>query len=218
MIHVTVAGVFSSHYLSFNNGGARLPSIRNFARAATTSFGSICYGSLVLPSIRSWMSLASSFSPNDTIYSTRLYSFFVESAKHVNLYGFTHIAIYGKPYCLAAQDSWKLIHEKKVVIALKRGLIGNILILVNFLLGTLTGLFTYLYLILSTPAINHQHTLITCLTLYSGMVGFSFFNLISEWIQAGNIATFVAVTEDLESFSNTNPDLLELIEKEGGVN
>ncbi|ORX94990.1 hypothetical protein K493DRAFT_301739 [Basidiobolus meristosporus CBS 931.73] len=143
-------------------------------------------------------------------------------------------------YC-ASQDSWNAIHDKKISTPLNQGLAGSVIMLgkrirykppraigstltmillyalANLLLGTLVGLFTFLYLTMTVPEITHQRTLITCLTLYSGIVGFSFFNLTSEWVQAGNIATFVAITEDLDLFSSLNPALIEMIEKEGGL-
>jgi hypothetical protein len=61
VVHVTISGVFATHYFLFGGQGVPSnPTLQSSKRAMTTSFGSICYGSLIIALVRTIKSLVES--------------------------------------------------------------------------------------------------------------------------------------------------------------
>jgi hypothetical protein len=84
------------------------PTLGSFKRATTTSFGSICLGSLlvaVLETMRAILRWARGQRDNLAAYCLDILLNLIESlVQYFNVYAFTQVAIYGKPYVQAAQD------------------------------------------------------------------------------------------------------------------
>ena len=59
MVHVTSAGTLSTWYFLFPNSMPENPTMKAAKRAATTSFGSICLGSLIIAIIKAIRALVS---------------------------------------------------------------------------------------------------------------------------------------------------------------
>jgi len=60
VVHVTSAGTLSTWYFLFPNSMPENPTMKAAKRAATTSFGSICLGSLIIAIIKAIRALVSS--------------------------------------------------------------------------------------------------------------------------------------------------------------
>ena len=56
------------------------------------------------------------------------------------------VAIYGKSFCRAAKDTWKLIKDRGVEAIINDNLIGNVLTMGAILIGVLCGAFGYAYI------------------------------------------------------------------------
>lgn len=89
------------------------PTMGAFKRASWSSFGSIAFGSFIIAVIKAMRAMAQSGrgSKQGVVRCIvecmlacldRLVSYF-------NVYAFTQVAIYGKPYCEAAKDTWNLL-------------------------------------------------------------------------------------------------------------
>lgn len=57
---------------------------------------------------------------------------------HFNYYAYTQIGIYHKPYCVAANDTWRLLSARGSINILNDNIIGGILPLSNIVAGTFT--------------------------------------------------------------------------------
>lgn len=131
-VHVIVSGVFATYYFSSlqNVDGsvsvqAKNPTSASTKRALTTSFGSICYGSMIialLQTIRALLRMAANQAAGDgnlvgyfcAICAECFLSFIEGLVQYFNMYAYTQVAIYGKDYCSAAKATWNLVKRKGV--------------------------------------------------------------------------------------------------------
>lgn len=116
-IHTTISGVYGAWYFNPNNpskGATR----GAFKRSVTYSFGSICFGSLIVAIIqflRQMCSIAqnSASSEGNIIGGIAfciigcLIDILEWAVQFLNRYAFSYIALYGKSYIAAAKDTWK---------------------------------------------------------------------------------------------------------------
>ncbi|RUS13937.1 plasma-membrane choline transporter-domain-containing protein, partial [Endogone sp. FLAS-F59071] len=131
--HVTVSGVFASFY--FLDGTPAAPTSPTFSalgRALTTSFGSICFGSLIIALLQTLKAVLRNFA-NDS--SNGFAAFLAICAvcflncieglvEYFNHYAYTEVAIYGKPFCAAAKDTWNLIKDRGIEAIINDNLVG----------------------------------------------------------------------------------------------
>lgn len=127
-VHVTVSGLFATVYFygeADGKGSIRVYSVRNptwesLKRASTTSFGSICFGSLLIAIIETIEAIVRSskenarHNDNGIVYFLLaclecLIGYFRALFEYFNHYAFTQVAIYGKSFCEAAKDTWELM-------------------------------------------------------------------------------------------------------------
>ena len=116
-IHTTISGVYGSWYFyptSLPTG----PTRGAFRRAATYSFGSISFGSLVVAIINFLRQLCSIAQQNEAQSGDIIGAFFFcflqcilgildWIVQFINRYAFSYIALYGKAYIPAAKDTWR---------------------------------------------------------------------------------------------------------------
>ncbi|KAI8076565.1 choline transporter-like protein [Gilbertella persicaria] len=215
--HVTLAGVFATVY--FLNNQVAHPIWGSTKRALTTSFGSICFGALLVAIInflRYLVQMASSETDNP------FFAFFlcivqclmacVESFfEWFNQYAFSGVAIYGKAFVPSAKRTWTLIKDRGVEALINDNLIGNVLVMGALLVGILSSLLGYLYLLIAQPAYNSTGNMTPIVMLICFIMGMSMFSTISTVISSGVVTTFVCLAEDPEALRRTNPELFEAI-------
>lgn len=149
--HVTIAGIFATVY--FLNDGVRHPVWGSLKRALTTSFGSICFGSLLIAIInlvRYLLSIARANTDNacmafficiiqcivncfaglfvrmKMVFAYQCIDcFFVQ--EWFNYYAFSGVAIYGKAFIPTARQTWTLVKDRGIDAMINDNLIGNVL-------------------------------------------------------------------------------------------
>jgi len=119
---VTASGTFATGYFLSPQIPA-FPTLHSLRRATTTSFGSICLGSLLVSITQILRSLAS-----DRNYLLQCILSLLENIlKYFNRYAFTQVAIYGKSYIDAATSTWKLILERGLDAVINDNLSNGVL-------------------------------------------------------------------------------------------
>ncbi|CAG8761932.1 24744_t:CDS:2 [Cetraspora pellucida] len=118
-IHVTTSGVFASYYFleGTPQGVSSLPTLKSAKRAATTSFGSICFGSLLVAILQVIRELLRSLAQDTdnplgafcAACAAALVGYIDALLEYFNFYAYTQVAIYGKSFCDAVNMSWKII-------------------------------------------------------------------------------------------------------------
>jgi len=127
--HVAVAGVAAGWYFDTQEEGQK-PLRASLKRALTSSFGSICLGSLVVGLLRTLNTISHVATGSNQRNAGHMYgqqqnvlvslcraacvaysSLFARLMPLFNQYAFTQIAIYGLGYTAAAKASYNMVHE-----------------------------------------------------------------------------------------------------------
>lgn len=146
VVHVAVAGTVGSWYFLAPRSNTD-PTVRSLKRALTTSFGSICLGSLVVSIVRALRlgaSAASRRAAPGPLRSCLLCAlgFLDVLVRFFNQYAFTHVALYGKHFTSASRDTWALLVRCGIDALVQKDMIGSVLTM-GCLVG---GLFNVLVL------------------------------------------------------------------------
>lgn len=116
VMHVTTSGLAATWYFAGSQNMPRNPTLASFKRAVTTSFGSICFGSLVVAIIQfiRWL-VESSSSDYENGFVQCLLSCVLRCIERIveyfNRYAFVHVAIYGCSYIEGAKRTFALCRQ-----------------------------------------------------------------------------------------------------------
>ncbi|KAL1922216.1 uncharacterized protein VTP21DRAFT_9755 [Calcarisporiella thermophila] len=223
VIHVTVSGAFASYYFLYGTPTAPSnPTIGSLKRALTTSFGSVCFGGLLIAIIQTLRTLTRSaaydsnnaFAAFCLICIDCLLACIEGILEYINFYAYTQCAIYGKPFLRAAKDTWTIIKDRGIEQIINDNLVGNVVGMGAFLVGIITGVLGYIYLVIAKPAFNGgaangPYTVI--IVFVSFLLGLQMMYIFGSVILSGNATTFVALAEDPGALARTKPELFEKI-------
>ncbi|XP_012464742.1 uncharacterized protein LOC105783696 isoform X1 [Gossypium raimondii] len=147
-VHVIVSGLV---FLVLIHGGRNAspmppnPLMKSLRYAVTTSFGSICYGSLFTAAIRTlrWKirGFRSKIGNNECLFCCVDFLFqLVETlVRFFNKYAYVQIAVYGKGFNRAARDAWELFQSTGVEALVAYDCSGAVLLMGTVLGGLITG-------------------------------------------------------------------------------
>ncbi|CAG8512971.1 11414_t:CDS:10 [Ambispora gerdemannii] len=198
-------------------GMPRSPTFESLKRATTTSFGSVCLGSLLvalLQTIRALLRTAAQEADNPLAQFCAVCAMFIiecfdELLQFFNFYAYTQVAIFGKSYLHAARDTWTLIRERGLELVANDILVGNVLVMGSILIGMITALLGYLFTIIIQPDFNRGGTFTPLIVFLAFIMGFQMMNVLSSVIHSGVATTFVALAEDPGALHRTKPSLFE---------
>lgn len=213
--HVTLSGVFATVY--FLNHSVAHPIYGSAKRALTTSFGSICFGALLIAfinTIRYVIQVARSDNTNDVLGFVLcildcLISCIQGLFEWFNQYAFSGVAIYGQGFVPSAKRTWTLIQDRGVEAMINDNLIGNVLTMGSLLVGILSSLLGYIYLVVAKPAFNATGNMTPVIVLICFIIGMSMFSTIATVISSGVTTTFVCLAEDPEALRRYAHFLIE---------
>nr|XP_027189921.1 CTL-like protein DDB_G0274487 isoform X2 [Cicer arietinum] len=147
-VHVIVSGMV---FLVLSHGGREAASIpanslmKSLQYALTTSFGSICYGSLFTAAIRTlrWeiRGLRSKIGNNECLLCCVDFLFhLVETlVRFFNKYAYVQIAVNGKSFNHSARDAWELFQSTGVEALVAYDCSGAVLLMGTIFGGLITG-------------------------------------------------------------------------------
>ncbi|CAG8601845.1 7370_t:CDS:2 [Paraglomus brasilianum] len=219
IVHVTDSGVFAAFYFleGTPQGTGSVPTLSSLKRACTTSFGSICFGSLIIAILNTIKAIFQAIANSDdgacgflAACFACLLSYIEALVEYFNHYAYVEVAIYGKSFCRAAKDTWKLIKDRGVEAIINDNLIGNVLAMGAILIGVLCGAFGYAYIRLANN-ITNDTTNIVILVVICFLLGLMMTIIITDAIDSGVATTFVALAEDPDALRRTKPELFERI-------
>ncbi|KAJ3210950.1 putative choline transporter, neither null mutation nor overexpression affects choline transport [Entophlyctis luteolus] len=227
-VHTTVCGTFASYYFlgiqQPNSTEVTLPTrnvtAKSLGRAITTSFGSICFGSLLVSIIRTLRYLAQ-VAQNDAAQDGNflccvvaccmncILSCLADILDFFNKYAYTEIAIYGKPYCDAGRDTWNLIKYKGIDLIINDSMIGNVLGMGSLFAALLCAFAGYLYVDLNhgLGTLGSGVGVYVVVCLVSAFIGGWLFLVLLEVVESGTSATFVCLAEDPATIQRQLPTL-----------
>ncbi|KAL5722205.1 hypothetical protein ACHQM5_005751 [Ranunculus cassubicifolius] len=147
-VHVIVSGTVFLVLIHGGRDATSMPSKpmrKSVKHAITTSFGSICYGSLFTAVIRMlrWKirGLRSKIGNNECLLCCVDFLFhLVETlVRFFNKYAYVQIAVYGKGFNHSARDAWELFQSTGVEALIAYDCSGAVLLMGTILGGLITG-------------------------------------------------------------------------------
>jgi hypothetical protein len=137
VVHVTTSGTVATWYFAGPNATPPNPSVASLKRALTTSFGSICFGSLLVAILKLLHALAHSAARHRRSFLSCIALCFVSCLERLmeyfNVYAFTHVAIYGSSFIEAAKQTWEMIKNCGITAIINDNLVFPVLNLVMFI-------------------------------------------------------------------------------------
>ena len=197
VVNATVAGTVASWYFLSPNV-PRAPTARALKRALTTSFGSLCLGSLVAASLKSMRALARAVSTrsNGSLRACALccLGFLDVLTRFFNELAYPQVAIYGKTFTRASRDTWTLlVHHSGVDALVQRELISTALTLSSVLAGLVCSLVCGVW---AKAALGADHPQWWESVVAGFVIGFGSVSLVSVTVESGTNALFVCYAED----------------------
>jgi hypothetical protein len=219
---VTVSGVFATRYfLGKNNTQVTSPTAESFKRASTYSFGSVCFGSLIVAVIEFVKLLVDTSDERNSIGGailSCLLGIIEDLVRYFNKYAYTQIAIYGKPYIEAAQSTWELVKSRGVEAIINDNLVGTALALGCTFIALVSETVTSVVFKLAHG--NYEKDIMQyVLTLVATtLISFLVSNTALSVINSGVTTTFVCLAEDPAALQRTDRELYdEIASKYGNI-
>lgn len=228
VIHCSVSGVFGSWYYfsKSDQGMPKWPAFGALKRSLTYSFGSICFGSLVVTILETTRAILrliingviGGATDNGwllclTFIADWIFGMLEWIARYVNSYAYSFIALYGKPYIRAAKDTWRLLREKGIDALINDNLLNVALGFYSIFVSYITTLFAYLYLRFTKPAYNDSGSFTAPLLAFTFVISLEICNVVTETVRSGSTTFFVALANDPEVFHLSYPDRFDEIFK-----
>lgn len=147
-VHVIVSGMV---FLVLIHGGRReasmpsRPILKTLRYAVTTSFGSICYGSLFTAAIRTlrWeiRGIRSKIGNNECLLCCVDFLFHIVETlvRFFNKYAYVQIAVNGKGFNHSARDAWELFQSTGIEALIAYDCSGAVLLMGTIFGGLITG-------------------------------------------------------------------------------
>ncbi|CAI4065029.1 hypothetical protein SUVZ_08G1950 [Saccharomyces uvarum] len=226
VIHCVISGVFGCwYYMSKSDQKMpKWPAFGALKRAMTYSFGSICFGSLLVALIDLLRTLVNLLKNNigsgsgGKMVAQILFmvldwiiSFLRWMAEYFNHYAYSFISLYGKPYLKAAKETWYMLREKGMDALINDNLINIALGLFAMFTSYMTTLFTFLFLRFTSPQYSSNGAFTGALMAFSFVISLQISNIATEAIRSGTSTFFVALSNDPEVFQHSYPDRFDEI-------
>jgi hypothetical protein len=212
VVHVTGAGVFASWYFLHGTVGVPPnPTLGSLKRATTTSFGSICFGSLIVAALQTLQAVCRSIRHDSDNFAVVILAFIAECIvgcieqllQYFNQYAFAQVAIYGKSYCRAAKDTWNMIHSHGIQAIINDNIIGSVLSLACLASAVVTGIVggVMIYILEDDYYIP--------VGIISGLIGFVLVMQVLEVVESAVTTIFVCFAEQPEALQRNCPALYD---------
>lgn len=224
IIHVTISGVFGVYYFFEGSaqGAPSSPTLGSAKRALTTSFGSICFGSLLIALLQTLRyvlrSLRSDSDDGFAVFLATCAECILACLEGLfetfNKFAFTQVAMYGKPFVRAAHDTWELVKDRGVDAIVNDNLTGNVLGMGTLSVGVASGLYGYVFIKLFQPSFyakEDEGLVVFAVILVEFILGAVMMSVPNNVIDSGVTTTFVALAEDPQTLFRTKPDLYTAI-------
>ncbi|KNC54304.1 CTL-like protein [Thecamonas trahens ATCC 50062] len=207
VIHVTSAGTFATWY--FFAGSAEFPAnptVGAFKRATTYSFGSVCFGSLiiaVIQTVRFVLRSARRANRNQFVVACAdcLLGCIESLVQYFNVYAFTQVAVYGKGYREAASDTWDLFKSHGFDVIVNDDLIGSVLGFSSFVSGLMVALAAFAWGAYELGTSAHALPYLIVLVIICFFIGLIEASTVFEVVNSGVAAIMVCFC--------TAPDVLQ---------
>eukprot|EP00270_Netrium_digitus_P012664 TRINITY_DN4141_c0_g1_i3.p1 TRINITY_DN4141_c0_g1~~TRINITY_DN4141_c0_g1_i3.p1 ORF type:complete len:496 (-),score=92.39 TRINITY_DN4141_c0_g1_i3:295-1743(-) len=210
VVHVTCAGTVATYYFQRLNMPPN-PTGKAFARATTTSFGSICFGSLIVAILQVLHTLVQSAQSNDNGNEILLSIVdcilgCLESLVQLfNKWAYIQVAVYGKSFMNAAKDTFELFKAQGIQLLINDDLTTSAFTFGCFLNALVSAVIGVLL------TINQRVEITIVVGILAFIIGFSIMALMTSIIESGIAAYYVCYAEDPNTLQLNDPAFYQII-------
>lgn len=207
----TISGVYGAYYFLAGSSGPQLknPTFKSFKRAITWSFGSICFGSLVVAVIQFLRHLAENSKERKDLsgaIASCLLKILEDIVQYFNYYAYIHIALYGKSYTQAASDVWRLLQRNGIMAIINDDMIGTFCQMASLSIASLCMIVSY---VVSSLVFGSSRNIVTGISFLGWLSGALTSTVFLNVVYSGSTTMMVCVAEDPEALHRTKPELYE---------
>jgi len=144
-VHVTISGLVGTWWVAPEDNGFCSGAVCNsFIRTMTTSFGSICFGSLLVAIIRTLEMLARQAREDGdagilACIAECILSCLGDLMEYFNKWAFVYVGIYGYSYIEAGKNVIQLFKNRGWEAIIADDLVGNVVVLTSVVTGLFMG-------------------------------------------------------------------------------
>ena len=221
--YTSVAGIFGVWY--YNQGpDPRHVALSSLRRCLTYSFGSLCFGSLILAILDIIRAIVYQVQQQEASQGDMvgfalscvlgciigcidwLITFF-------NRLAYTNIALYGNSFITASKETWQLVKQKGIDALINDSLINNVWVFGSYAIGLGCGIFAYAYLSISDPEyVQNDSSYFSVIIFFAIGLGLNIaLSLGSGSIGTGCTTMFVCLAEDPAVIAQKDPELFEAL-------
>lgn len=231
MIHVTISGVFGTWYYEFGNLPQN-PTLPALKRALTTSFGSICLGSLLVAIVQ----LIRDVIENARRQQAGLLGYFIFAClscflccidyliRLFNHFAFVQVALYNKSFVQAAKATFDLVRSSGLTALINMNLTSSAVALGELagalIAGVTVGVAAYDIMVTEkqadeslTPDVKNVFYMAFVFTvLFAVLCAVLLTGMVSSTVTTGVTTVFVCWAEDPATLHRNNPSLHQQFE------
>jgi hypothetical protein len=217
LVHTTVSGFYATWYfMSGTWGMPESPVASSLKRAVTTSFGSVCLGSLIVAIIQTMRTLLrNSRGQRDNILAAIadcLLSWIEAIARYFNEYAFVYVATYGKSFCESARAVWELFEGNGLSAIINDSIVSKVMFM-----GTVAGgIFVGIAGMILPAAFGVTGGLRLFISGGAFLLGFVLVGIMLQVVSSGITTIFVCYAEDSEALRRNQPVLYDAIRETFG--
>ena len=197
VVHVTASGTVATWYFAGDDRMPRSPTPASLKRAMTTSFGSICFGSLIVAILKLLHTMARAAARRGGFMACVMacvIGILERLMEYFNVYAFTHVAIYGSSYVQAAKQTWEMIKNCGWSAVFNDNLVFPVLNITSVINSLAIGV------VLGVAA----HSII--IGILCGLVAFVVHIIMLRVVYSGIVTIFVCVAEAFDVCQRNNPE------------
>jgi len=220
VMHVSVSGVYGSWYFCARSRMPSHPTLGAFKRAMTYSFGSICFGSLIVSIIQLLKQAASIAQQDEAIegnliacclwaIANCILSFILWLIEYFNHYAYSYIALYGDAYIPAAKATWTMMKDRGLDALINDCLIDPVLTAGAVFVGYTCALLAWLYLEFTNPLYNEGGRFTVVVVAFAFLTGLQIANIFLVPIKSGIATIFTSMAHDPDVMRRDHPDLYQ---------
>jgi len=214
-VHTTTAGVVGTWWFAPEEAGSFCSSaVRDSAcRSLTTSFGSICFGSLIVAIIQALRQLASAARSNDdgnailVCIADCILSCIESLVEYFNKWAYIYVGLYGYSYLEAGKNVFTLFKNRGWEAIIADDLVSNTLFFVSVVVGLLSGSIGVI-LAITTPWFENVVDDGKIASFILGLIiGLVLTSIMMSVIGSGVNAVIVLFAEGPAEFQQNHPEL-----------
>ncbi|GJP60148.1 hypothetical protein CLOP_g17283, partial [Closterium sp. NIES-67] len=212
VVHTTVAGTTATYYFLRHNMPPN-PTSLALHRAATKSFGSICFGSLIVALIQTIRFIVAALANNDdggnfiACCAQCILACIEAIVEFFNKYAYIQIAMYGKTFIRASKDTWELFKARGVDVLINDDLSGGVLGLGMFIGGVLAALVGGLL------SLNKAVDLLAAVSILSFIIGIFLTGMTLTVVDSAVGTFYVCYAEDPATLQQNDPVLYNKVQE-----